>query len=105
MHDPQDPAPLARLPEQEAIDLVRRHIRRNGFDTTGYQLSTLRAQRFDVGWMVYSPGRPGEIRIDRAIFYVGDDGELEHSTSAVTPSVYITGFEERFLRRHGVNGG
>jgi hypothetical protein len=98
-HD-QPGGPVRRMPEREAITLVRRHILRNGFDTTGYPLSQLRAERFSVGWMVYVPVRSGEISIDRAIFYVGDDGALEHSTSAVAPSAYIAGFEERFLRRH-----
>lgn len=103
MTEPQD-APIARMPEQEAISMVRRHILRQGYDTTGYPLSRLRADRFSVGWMVYVPTRPGELAVDRAIFYVGDDGELEHATSAIAPSRYTAEFEKRFLARHGVSG-
>lgn len=105
MDDSQDAAPVNRLPEQEAITLVRRHILREGYDTTGYPLSRLVADRFSVGWMVFVPTRPGELAIDRSLFYVGDDGELEHATSAIAPSRYIAEFEQRFLDRHRVTGG
>jgi hypothetical protein len=99
-HDRPD-GPVHRMPEREAITLVRRYILRGDFDTTGYPVSQLQAERFSVGWMVYVPVRPGAISIDRAVFYVGDDGTLEHATSAVAPSAYIADFEERFFRRHG----
>ncbi|MFI6955710.1 hypothetical protein ACIBJI_19795 [Nocardia sp. NPDC050408] len=88
--------------EADALDLVRDHIRRQGYDTTGYPLSTLRADRISVGWMVRSPVPDGEIALDRAVFYVADDGVVERSTTSVPLSVFVTGFERRFrLRGNG----
>ncbi|WP_307643396.1 hypothetical protein [Nocardia uniformis] len=92
------------MPEEEAIARVRRHIRDSGMDTTGYPPEDLRADRINVGWMVYVPTQPDEISIGRAIFYVADDGVLEHSSSSVAPSVYIAEFERRFAERHGAVG-
>ncbi|WP_228824319.1 hypothetical protein [Nocardia blacklockiae] len=85
----------------EAVDRVRTYILDRGLDTTGYPLDRLTADRVDVGWMVYVPVPRGEIAIGRAIFYVADDGVVEHSTSSVAPSVYVAGFEERYRRRQG----
>ncbi|WP_062992441.1 hypothetical protein [Nocardia anaemiae] len=89
-----------RLPEADAVALVRDHIRQRGYDTTEYPLSMLTADRVDVGWIVRSPVPPGEIALDRSIFYVADDGVVERSTSSVPQSGFITEFEQRFrLRR------
>ncbi|MGW5514316.1 hypothetical protein [Nocardia africana] len=91
-----------RIPEADALDLVRRHIHQQGYDTTGYPLSTLQADRISVGWAVRSPMPTGEIAVDRAIFYVADDGVVERSSSSAPQSVFVTGFEQRFrLRRDG----
>ncbi|WP_433520922.1 hypothetical protein ACQPZ2_26475 [Nocardia pseudovaccinii] len=88
--------------EADALDLVRDHIRRQGYDTTGYPLSTLRADRISVGWLVRSPVPDGEMALDRAVFYVADDGVVERSTSSVPLSVFVTEFERRFrLRGNG----
>ncbi|MGW4093730.1 hypothetical protein [Nocardia sp. NPDC004750] len=88
--------------EADALDLVRDHILRQGYDTTGYPLSTLRADRISVGWMVRSPVPGGEMALDRAIFYVADDGVVERSTTSVPLSVFVAGFERRFrLRGNG----
>lgn len=89
------------MPEDDAIESVRRYVSDSGMDTSGYPLELLRAERFSVGWMVYVPTEPGEIAIGRALFYVADDGVLEQSSSSVAPSRYIVEFEERFRRRHG----
>lgn len=97
---PQLPMPPRPMLSESAIDAVRRHIVRRGLDTTGYPLSDLVAERFSVGWMVYVPVPEGRIAIDRAIFYVADDGAIEHATSATAPSVYIAGLEERYRQRH-----
>ncbi|WP_433709421.1 hypothetical protein ACQP2U_23265 [Nocardia sp. CA-084685] len=86
---------------QEAVDRVRTYILDQGLDTTGYPLAELTAERVEVGWMVYVPVPRGEIAIGRAIFYVADDGVVEHSTSSIAPSVYVTGFEQRYRRRLG----
>lgn len=83
----------------DALDLVRDHIRRQGYDTTGYPLSMLRADRISVGWVVRSPVPDGEIALDRAVFYVADDGVVERSTTSVPLSVFVTGFERRFRLR------
>ncbi|WP_433761239.1 hypothetical protein [Nocardia sp. CA-135398] len=88
--------------EVAALDLVRDHIRSKDYDTTGYPLSTLRADRVSVGWMVRSPVPAGEIALDRAVFYVADDGVVERSTTSVPLSMFVSGFERRFrLRGNG----
>lgn len=86
----------------DALDLVREHIRRRGYDTTTYPLSTLRAERISVGWLVRSPAPDGELALDRAVFYVADDGVVERSSTSVPLSVFITDFERRLrLRGNG----
>lgn len=89
----------AGIREADALDLVRDHIRRRGYDTTGYPLSTLRADRISMGWMVRSPVPDGEMTLDRAVFYVADDGVVERSSSSVPLSVFVTDFERRFRLR------
>ncbi|MGY2062722.1 hypothetical protein ACW9HQ_48215, partial [Nocardia gipuzkoensis] len=94
-----DPEPL---PRDQAIALVREHIRGLGVDTTGYPLDELVAERLEVGWMVFVPTEPGEIAIGRAIFYIADDGVIEQSSSSTAPSLYVEGFEQRFRQRESV---
>ncbi|MFE7743075.1 hypothetical protein [Nocardia sp. NPDC057455] len=92
----------AGIGEADALDLVRDHIRRQGYDAAGYPLATLRADRISVGWLVRSPVLDGKIALDRAVFYVADDGVVERSTTAEPLSVFVTGFERRFrLRGNG----
>ncbi|WP_332838808.1 hypothetical protein [Nocardia bovistercoris] len=93
------------MPREEAIARVRRYITDNGPQSAGYPLDELRADRIDIGWMVYAPTRPDEIALGRAIFYVADDGVLEQSSSSVAPSIYVAEFERRFQQRHGSSGG
>lgn len=95
------PEPIS---ETDVITRVRRYVEDREMDTTDYPLDQLRADRLSVGWMVYVPTAVGELSIGRAIFYVADDGVLEHSSSSVAPSVYLAEFEDRFYRRHGVIG-
>lgn len=83
----------------EAIDLVRQHIHRQGYDTTGYPLSMLRADRMSTVWVVRSPAPDGETALDRAVFYVAEDGEVERSTSSVPWADAVSGVQERFRRR------
>ncbi|MEV5651091.1 hypothetical protein AB0L57_22805 [Nocardia sp. NPDC052254] len=90
--------------EAEALNLVREHIRGRGYDTAEYPLSTLRAERVSVGWMVRSPVPDSEIALDRAVFYVADDGVVERSSSSVPLSVFVTDFELRFRLRVGGRG-
>lgn len=92
--------PPQELPKEQAILRVRQYIEAHGWDTSGYPLSELVADRFSVGWMVFVPVPRGEMAIGRAIFYVDDDGVLEQSSSSTAPSVFIAGFEQRFRKRH-----
>ncbi|ONM48494.1 hypothetical protein [Nocardia donostiensis] len=87
------------ISESAAIDLVRAHIREQGYETTGYPLSTLRADRVGTVWVVHSPVPAEEIALDRAVFYVAADGEVERSTSSVPWSEYVAGVEQRLRRR------
>ncbi|MBF6172121.1 hypothetical protein [Nocardia blacklockiae] len=88
------------MPAAEAVSRVRDYITGMGLDTTGYPLAQLTSRRFSVGWMVYVPPPEGTVAIGRAVFYVGDDGVLELSSS-VEPETYVADFERRFAERHG----
>ncbi|WP_433564578.1 hypothetical protein ACQP1O_04220 [Nocardia sp. CA-151230] len=88
------------LPESEALDAVRHHVRTAGEETPAYPLDRLRAERLPVGWMVYAPTEPDELMIDRALYYVADDGVVEQTTSSMPASVYLPGLEQRFRQRH-----
>ncbi|MFE2995163.1 hypothetical protein ACFXG4_09160 [Nocardia sp. NPDC059246] len=88
------------LPEPEALDAVRHHLRTEDIDTTAYPLDRLRAERLPVGWMVYAPTESEEPVIDRALYYVADDGVVEATTSSMPASVYLPGLEKRFRQRH-----
>ncbi|MEV6426590.1 hypothetical protein [Nocardia sp. NPDC051463] len=90
-----------QMSAEEAIARVREYITGHRLDTEGYPLSQLVAERFDVGWMLYVPVAEGEIAFGRAIFYIGDDGVLEPSSSSVAPARYIADFTQRFADRHG----
>ncbi|WP_433491691.1 hypothetical protein [Nocardia grenadensis] len=90
-----------QMPEGEAIFRVRNYIIGRELDTTGYPLDDLVADRFSVGWMVYVPVPRGEIAIGRAIFYIADDGVLEHSSSSIAPTTFVEGFEQRYQERQG----
>ncbi|WP_327147087.1 hypothetical protein [Nocardia sp. NBC_01329] len=96
---------VASLPEpmleEEAIFRVRGYIEGRGLDTTGYPLDQLVGDRFSCGWMVYVPVPSGEISIGRAIFYIADDGVLEHSSSSTAPTTFVKEFEQRFQNRQG----
>ncbi|MEU2173092.1 hypothetical protein ABZ552_02580 [Nocardia sp. NPDC019219] len=88
------------MPAEAAISRVRDYVTGRQLDTTGYPLSRLTAERFRFGWMVHVPARENP-RSDRAIFYIADDGEFAHSSSAVDQARFIAAFEQRFLDRHG----
>ncbi|MEV6139422.1 hypothetical protein AB0L63_25895 [Nocardia sp. NPDC051990] len=89
------------MPAEEAISRVRDYITGRVLDTTGYPLDQLVAKRFSVGWMVHVPVPAGMVATDRAIFYLGDDGLLEQSSSSIDPPSYIADFERRYAERHG----
>lgn len=90
---------IAGIREEEALHLVREHIRGRGYDTAGYPPETLRAERISVGWLVRSPVPDGDIALDRAVFYVADDGVVERSSSSAPLSTFIVDFERRFRLR------
>ncbi|MFQ6394933.1 hypothetical protein ACLMAJ_15895 [Nocardia sp. KC 131] len=98
---PPEPEPR---PAGEAISQVRDYITGRGLDTTGYPLEHLVAERFSVGWMVHVPVPEGDTAIGRAIFYLGDDGLLEQSSSSIPAPDYIAEFEQHFAERHSVIG-
>ncbi|MEV5834895.1 hypothetical protein [Nocardia sp. NPDC052112] len=89
------------MPAEEAISRVRDYIIGRVLDTTGYPLDQLTAERFSVGWMVHVPVPAGMVATDRAIFYLGDDGLFEQSSTSIDPPVYIADFERRYAARHG----
>ncbi|MFE3255932.1 hypothetical protein ACFXPS_12435 [Nocardia sp. NPDC059091] len=88
------------LPESEALEAVRHQVRTAGAESPAFPLDRLRAERLSVGWMVYLPTEPEEVVIDRALYYVADDGVVEQTTSSMPASVYLPGMEERFRQRH-----
>ncbi|MEU6558964.1 hypothetical protein [Nocardia nova] len=92
---------VAGVYEADALNLVREHILGRGYDTSGFPLATLRADRISVGWMVRSPVPDGEVALDRAVFYVADDGVVERSSTSVPLSAFVTDFERRFRLRIG----
>lgn len=94
------PPEMEPIPAAEACSRVRDYITGLGLDTTGYPLSQLTAERFGVGWTVHVPVPEGALAIGRAIFCVGDDGVLEHSTA--DPETATAQFERRFAERNGV---
>ena len=86
--------------EREAIELVREHILRRGYDTTGYPLSELSADRFGVGWTVSVPTPPDAVVLNRAVFHVTDDGVVEMSTASVPNADPVADIVRRYsLRR------
>ncbi|WP_024800387.1 hypothetical protein [Nocardia sp. BMG51109] len=93
------PAQPDPMPAEAAVRQVREFVTERGFDTTDYPLESLRAERVPCGWMVYSPTRPGEISLGRAVFYVADDGVLEQSSSSISPLRYVEDFQRRFDER------
>jgi hypothetical protein len=89
------------MPEDEAIGRVRDYVLGRGLDTSGYPMAELVADRFNCCWMVYVPVPRGQLAVGRAIFYVADDGVLEHSSSSVAPVEFVAEFERRYRRRQG----
>ncbi|WP_331723111.1 hypothetical protein [Nocardia sp. NBC_00511] len=87
------------LTAEQAIAHVRQYIHGRGYDTTGYPLQELVADRISVGWTVYVPVPAGEVAVGRAVFYIADDGVLEHSSSSIMPVAYVSGFTQRFRQR------
>ncbi|MFI5717513.1 hypothetical protein [Nocardia sp. NPDC051750] len=83
------------LPEGEAIARVARELTGSGMELSDYPVDGLRADRMNMGWMVYVPVPQGEVAVGRAIFYIADDGVMEWSSSSEAPSRYVVDFEER----------
>ncbi|MEC3920679.1 hypothetical protein [Nocardia sp. CDC160] len=83
----------------DAISRVHEYVVDHGYDTTGYPLDQLRADRISCGWVVYVPVPSGEHALGRATFYIADDGVIEQSTSSVRPASYTSGFAQRYRQR------
>ncbi|MEU6186636.1 hypothetical protein [Nocardia sp. NPDC047038] len=89
------------MPAEQAISRVRDYITGRQLDTTGYPLAQLTADRLRFGWMVHVPA-PENTPAHRAVFYIADDGEFVHSSSAIDHGQFVAAFEQRFLDRHGL---
>lgn len=86
------------LPQSYALIQVRKHIMTCDSSMSSASPGRLVAERFSVGWMVYTPAVGGQ-NTD-TVYYVTDDGELEKSSPAAGRSVYLESVEKRFwLRR------
>ncbi|WP_040835311.1 hypothetical protein [Nocardia brevicatena] len=90
------------LSQTLAIALVRKHILGRGTDASKASAGRLVAERFSVGWVVYTPvsGR----QRNTETYYVADDGELEETSSIVEPSAYLESVEQRFWQRRALFG-
>ncbi|WP_278264906.1 hypothetical protein [Nocardia sp. AG03] len=85
---------IAPMPRRDALALVGTRL------TDTAARARLRADRLSTGWLVYLPVEPGDIAVERSLYYVADDGVLEQSSSAVPPSVFLDDFERRFRERN-----
>ncbi|WP_306356144.1 MULTISPECIES: hypothetical protein [unclassified Nocardia] len=86
------------LTEQQALDIVARHLVDVGIDLTSYAPNGLAAQRLEFGWWVYAPTE--ETRMGAAWFYVGDDGVVEQSSSSMGPDLAAEQFAVSYRNRH-----
>ncbi|RDI55475.1 hypothetical protein [Nocardia mexicana] len=91
--------PLAPMPQVQAIGQVRKHILRGGSGKAA--AGRLVAERFSVGWIVYTP-KDGKPR--GKTYYVADDGELEETSSRVESPAYLESVEQRFWQRRAMFG-
>ncbi|MGW4088988.1 hypothetical protein [Nocardia sp. NPDC004750] len=89
------------MPAEQAISRVRDYVTGRHLDTTGYPLARLTADRLRFGWMVRVPA-PENTQAHRAVFYIADDGEFVHASSAIDHEQFVAAFEQRFLDRHGL---
>lgn len=62
-----------------AISEVTRYIHQQGID---YPTTGLAADRFEVGWSVYAPGRRAA---GDPVFLIGDSGRIEQTSSTTRP--------------------
>ncbi|WP_174189553.1 hypothetical protein [Nocardia barduliensis] len=90
------------MPQAQALAQVRKHILTRDSGTDNASLGRLAAERFNVGWIVYTPAGGG--RRATAIYYVADDGELEETSCAADPSTYRISVEQRFWQRRALFG-
>ncbi|MGW5376019.1 hypothetical protein ACWESM_11295 [Nocardia sp. NPDC003999] len=90
------------MPQAHALAQVRKHILTRDSGTDSTSPGRLAAERFSVGWMVYTPAIGG--RRTNAIYYVADDGELEETSPEADPSTYLESVERRFWQRQALFG-
>lgn len=91
-------------PIQQALALaqVRKDILTSDSSIGSVSPGKLVAERFSVGWVVYSPAIGGQRTA--AIYYVTDDGDLERDPSGADPSAYAHNVEQRFRQRRALFG-
>ncbi|WP_406235337.1 hypothetical protein [Nocardia sp. NBC_01009] len=99
-HDPN--LAVEPIPESLALAHVRKHINSHDAGTSKASSGRLAAERFSVGWMVYTPAI-GRQR-DNEIYYVTDDGELEETSAATDPATYMKSVKQRFRQRRALFG-
>ncbi len=100
-----EPTPKAHaepMPQAQALAQVRKHLLTRDSSTGNASPGRLAAERFTVGWIVYTPVAQG--RSTNPIYYVADDGELEESSAAAERSAYLKSVEQRFWQRRALFG-
>lgn len=90
------------IPQALALAQVRKDIHVGDSGIGPASSGKLVAERFSVGWIVYSPAI-GRQRTT-AIYYVTDDGNLERNSSVADPSAYLKDVEQRFWQRRALFG-
>ncbi|WP_280420123.1 hypothetical protein [Nocardia carnea] len=93
---------LEPIPQALALAQVRKDILAGDSAIAPASSGKLVAERFSVGWVVYSPAI-GE-QSTTTIYYVTDDGDLERSSSVSDPSAYLESVEQRFCQRQALLG-
>ncbi|MGW1741998.1 hypothetical protein ACWCPQ_24695 [Nocardia sp. NPDC001965] len=90
------------IPQALALAQVRKDILAGDSGIDRAFSGRLVAERFSVGWVVYSPA-VGRQRTT-AIYFVTDDGDIEKTTSVADPSAYLEHVEQRFWQRQALFG-
>ena len=84
--------------EQQAIEKTKAYINDRGF--ADYPVDNLVAERFEIGWTVYSPDKDptdlDSIRMGKKVFLVGDNGYIEESSSSTPPGQAETEFTRKY---------
>ncbi|GAB2711288.1 hypothetical protein [Nocardia thraciensis] len=96
---PDRERPLEPVPQAQAIGQVRKHLLHGASGKAA--AGRLVAERFSVGWIVYTPedGKPRG-----KTYYVADDGELEETATSADSPTYLESVEQRYWQRRAMFG-